>query len=85
MPYLSRPSGALSSTENTVRTGHGVLTYATAGDEAITLYDGTSTSGTLIDKLAANVHVAYHTPVQFGTGLFVSVASTTGIAIVHTG
>jgi len=84
MPYLSIASGALS-TDSTVRTGHGVLTYATAGDAAIDIYDGLSTTGTLMDNLIANQAHSYNTPLKFGDGLFVSVASTTGIAVVHTG
>lgn len=81
---LSLASGAIS-TDTAVRTGHGVLTYATAGQSAIDIYDGLSTTGLLLDNLSTGQGHVYDTPVQFATGLFVSVASTTGVAVVHTG
>ena len=81
---LSKTSGALS-TDSTVRTGHGVLCYAEAGQVIASIYDGVSSTGTLIANISTGDRVSFHTPLQFGTGLFVSVASTTGIAVVHTG
>ena len=83
MSDLALTSGALS-TSSTVRSEMGKLTYASAGSVAIVLYDGTSSSGQVIDTLAATQKVSYDTPVKFGDGLFVTVASTTGTAVVHT-
>ena len=84
MPYLSKSAGAIS-TDSTVRTGHGVLTYIESGQATISVYDGISSTGLLIAQATTGASKSFDTPVQFGTGLFVSVASTTGIAVVHTG
>lgn len=83
MSDLAISSGALS-TDSAVRSEMGKLSYASAGSVAIAIYDGTSSTGLLIDTLAATQRISYDTPVKFGTGLFVTVASTTGIAVVHT-
>jgi len=84
MPYLSIASGAIS-TSTLVREGHGVLTYIEAGQAAISVYDSTDNSGTLLSQATTGLGRSFNTSVKFGTGLFVSVASTTGIAVVHTG
>lgn len=85
MPYLSIASGAIS-TDTQVRTGHGVLTYIEAVATGLTVFDGTSTTGLLLAQgSTTGVNISFNTPVKFGDGLFVSVASTTGIAVVHTG
>lgn len=61
----------------TVHTGPGTLSgallAAAAATSTATMYDGTSTSGTIIAKLTAvaNTNAALQTPVTFKTGLHV--------------
>jgi hypothetical protein len=73
------------STNTQVRTGPGVLTYAEAGAASMTLYDGTSSTGVRLTLLLAFAAREFTIPVGFNDGLFVSVASTTGFGLVHTG
>ena len=81
---LSLTSGAIS-TNTSLRVGHGVLTYAEAGDASIVIYDSTAADNAILTQVTSGDARSFTNPVKFGTGCFVSVASTTGIAIVHTG
>lgn len=73
------------STSQQLVSGQGLLTSVMAGSQTVRIYDGDSTSGTLIglvrlfDNGAGDPDkVDFSHPVQFNDGLFVSVASTTG-------
>ena len=78
-------TGAIS-TSTTVSTQAGVLTALHAGTgAAMSAYDGASSTTFLIGIAPALGAVTYHTPVGFTNGLFISVASTTGVGVAHTG
>ena len=78
-------TGAIS-TNTTVSTGAGVLTALHAGTgAAMSAYDGASSTTKLLGVAPALGAVTYHTPVGFNDGLFISVASTTGVGVAHTG
>ena len=73
-------SGALT-TNGSVTTVQGKLTYAEAGAGAVALYEG-STSGNLITAIPSSTYRSFVNPVQVGSGgLYITVAS--GTAVVH--
>lgn len=78
-------TSAVISTSTTVSTSQGILTYLGAGEVALMAYDGTSSAGVLLSPCAAGTGRSFDSPVGFSDGLFVSVASTTGFGVAHTG
>ncbi len=78
----SYSSGALT-TNGSVKTQQGILTYAEAGAGAVSLYDGTSTGGVLLSTIPSSSYRSFNTPLKFKEALFITVAS--GTAVVHTG
>jgi len=80
MSDLALTTGALT-TNGTVRTGAGKLAYVEAGAGAVALYEG-STSGNLISAIPSSTFRSFQTPVKYGDGLYITVAS--GSAVVHT-
>lgn len=83
IPLGAAPSASITTNTGTlIKTGGGVLTglsVLTAGSAWTgAIYDGTSTSGTLIANVALNtVGPISFAPVRFVTGLFIETAGTT--------
>lgn len=83
IPLGAAPSAAITTNTGTqVKTGGGVLTglsVLTAGSAWTgAIYDGTSTSGTLLANVSLDaVGPITFSPIRFITGLFVETAGTT--------
>ena len=73
-------SGALT-TNGTVKSDAGILTYAEAGAGAVSLYVE-STSGKLLTTIPSSSYRDFSCPVKFSS-LYITVAS--GSAVIHTG
>jgi len=74
--------GALT-TNGTIATGKGMVTYAQAMGGTAILYNG-STSGTQLATITSSGYVDFHAPVQYGSsGLYITISA--GSAVVHTG
>jgi len=83
---MSSPQGYSSgslSTNGVVKSDNGVVTYAEAVGGTAILYEG-STSGKVLATISSSNHVAFTSPVTFGsTGLYITISA--GTATVHTG
>ena len=75
-----------TATTTTVKSGRGVLARIVVGTTAagaITIYDNTAASGTIIGKLKSSiVEGTYHYGVKFGTGLTIVTAAASDITVV---
>ena len=78
---IAKSSGALS-TNGTVVSGAGLLTYAQATGGTLTIYDG-STSGKRLATVSSSFYVPFGFPVQYNTSLYVTVSTTAMTGIVH--
>lgn len=74
--HIAKTSGALSTSQS-VRVGQGLITHLQSGDQQSVWYDSTSATGTILAILPALDHMDFSSPLQFQTGLFCSVATTT--------
>lgn len=74
--------GALT-TNGSIASGAGLVTYAQAIGGTAVLYNG-STSGNQLATVTSSGYVSFNSPVQYGSsGLYITISA--GTAIVHTG
>jgi hypothetical protein len=78
---ISKTSGSLS-TNGTVTSGAGVVTYAQAIGGTMSLYDG-STSGNLLLTVTSSGYVPLPIPVQFSSTAGLYATFSAGSGVVH--
>ncbi len=83
---ITKSSGSITTTGIQIVTGTGVMTFARASTDAgLRIYDGTSSTGTLLDHVPVQLTYFGATPVQYKTGLYAVPESTVGSSVGGSG